>query len=526
MMETKTTYTTGEKSIYFLTDKCLAQSLDGETPARNAIPSFDLVSSLSATASSEIAAAEASAKTHTDEKVAAEETRATEKEVILEAAISDEATRADTAEKGLASSIEAEAERAKTEEASIVNAVANETSRAKEAETALDGKTTALETAVEANKTEAASKLDEAVAALSGAVDAARYAVAASTRFEYDKNGHTLTLTVIDKDGGTTPLSVDATEFIANGIVDHIDIAGENVNVYWKNTSGSFDSVSIPISKLIQAYRAGDGIAISKNVSDGIYSISADSSIARVATLTAELADLKTKLTTGYVAKANAAEASAKAYADELDKTAAGRIASLEAYAEKLSTAEGTIATLTAADRAANTKILANTDDIKKAVDRISALESYTTSLSVDGGTIANLRLSAKTTFLDIATNVKAIDVNSEAIKTAQSTADDAKTAAENEKTRAEKAEHLIDDKILAIGDQTTALETKTEELKTSVGDAINSINTEKERADGVERELSGKITTNAANILANANAIEALALRVSTHEDGAKTAA
>lgn len=52
-MDTKTTYTSDEKSIYFLTDKCLAQSLAENVPARNAVPSFTLVDSLSATAAAQ-----------------------------------------------------------------------------------------------------------------------------------------------------------------------------------------------------------------------------------------------------------------------------------------------------------------------------------------------------------------------------------------------------------------------------------------------------------------------------------------
>lgn len=97
-----------------------------------------------------------------------------------------------------------------------------------------------------------------------------------ATTFKYDQNTHVLALEVAGKNGEKNYLSVDATAFIANSIVDHITVEDGNVNVYWKNTSGSLDNVSIPIDKLIQAYRAGDGITIEKNVSDGIYQVAAD----------------------------------------------------------------------------------------------------------------------------------------------------------------------------------------------------------------------------------------------------------
>lgn len=261
-METKTTYTTAEKPIYFLTDKCIAQSLTGDIPAKNAVASFTLAESLSAAADEAVSGLAASTA------ASIESLSATAASLIAEASqkASSDATAAEAAAKSYAD------EKVAAQAASAAEALA--------------AMAAAAELSVKTVSEAAAAKTE----AVSAAVDAAGYAVAASTKFTYDVNTHVLSLAVANRDGQQTALSVDATAFIANSIVDHIAVNGENVEVYWKNTSGSLDHVSIPVDTLIQAYRPGDGISIEKNVDDGIYSVAADQTVARTADVARDIA--------------------------------------------------------------------------------------------------------------------------------------------------------------------------------------------------------------------------------------------
>lgn len=130
--------------------------------------------------------------------------------------------------------------------------------------------------------------------------------------------------------------------------------------MYWKNQSGSLESISVPISELIQAYRGGSGIGVGLNGVDGIYEISADDTIARTADVAAQIGSAKAEAMSHADEKASEAQSAAEAKAAAASAALSGRTAALESYASELSVAGGKIASLEADSAEAKSGIAAN----------------------------------------------------------------------------------------------------------------------------------------------------------------------
>ena len=73
-------------------------------------------------------------------------------------------------------------------------------------------------------------------------------------------------MTLKNANGSTSCRAVDATAFIKNRIIDHmevVDVSGEKVlRIFWKNASESEDHIDIKLSALANVYKADVGIEI------------------------------------------------------------------------------------------------------------------------------------------------------------------------------------------------------------------------------------------------------------------------
>lgn len=86
-----------------------------------------------------------------------------------------------------------------------------------------------------------------------------RYAISSTLGLTYDRAGKKIKLTGV---GGATVAEVDATDFIKDGMVQSVELQGNNL-VFTFNTDAGKDVVNVDLSKFIDVYTAGNGIAIS-----------------------------------------------------------------------------------------------------------------------------------------------------------------------------------------------------------------------------------------------------------------------
>lgn len=77
-------------------------------------------------------------------------------------------------------------------------------------------------------------------------------------------------------------MSIDTTDFIKNRIVHHVNINGENLEIWWVPSSESTEGVytQIPLSALAKVYTGADGITINNGLS-----IMVDDTVARTTSL-------------------------------------------------------------------------------------------------------------------------------------------------------------------------------------------------------------------------------------------------
>lgn len=94
----------------------------------------------------------------------------------------------------------------------------------------------------------------------------ATYAKYDDFSFEYNEDSHYLSVTLKNANGSTSCRAIDATAFVKNRIIDHmdvVDVSGEKVlRIFWKNAAGSEDHVDIKLSALANVYKADVGIEI------------------------------------------------------------------------------------------------------------------------------------------------------------------------------------------------------------------------------------------------------------------------
>lgn len=89
--------------------------------------------------------------------------------------------------------------------------------------------------------------------------DQGQYAISTQLGLTYDSGTKKIKLTGV---GGATVAEVDATDFIKDGMVQSVELEGNNL-VFTFNTDAGKDVVNVDLSKFIDVYTAGNGIAIS-----------------------------------------------------------------------------------------------------------------------------------------------------------------------------------------------------------------------------------------------------------------------
>ena len=102
--------------------------------------------------------------------------------------------------------------------------------------------------------------------------------------FTYDNSGHALKLRLNNMIGNSKELSVDATYFISNGIINHIEtnFDSQTLIIYWKTNDGDTKALPIPLQNLVTIYKQAEqngGILIVPTSSG--YVLSCDDTIAR-----------------------------------------------------------------------------------------------------------------------------------------------------------------------------------------------------------------------------------------------------
>ena len=204
----------------------------------------------------------------------AEEARATSAETALQEAIDDEETRATEAEADLQAAIDAEVARATSAETDLQAAIEAEGQRAQDAEAALDAKINDAVSALTDDITAETNRAQEAEADLQAAIDqetADRIADvdAEETRAKgveadlqnqinnlgndkfddavYDSSAKTINFYA----EGVVVATIDATDFIKDGMIDrvYIDNETQELVIVWNAASGK-DETRIPLSDI------------------------------------------------------------------------------------------------------------------------------------------------------------------------------------------------------------------------------------------------------------------------------------
>ena len=148
--------------------------------------------------------------------------------------------------------------------------------------------------------------------------------ITATVGLAYDSGTKKINLT---GKGGTVIASIDASDFIKDGMVDSVELSGNNLVITF-NTSAGKEPISVDLSKFLDVYTAGAGIAVSgKTISAKV-----DSSTEKYLTVGAD--GLKVSGITADIAAAEQRVATqAKTYADTQD---ADFLAQAKTYAQSL----------------------------------------------------------------------------------------------------------------------------------------------------------------------------------------------
>ena len=200
--------------------------------------------------------------TEAEDSINEETSRATSAETALQTAIDGEAQRAQGAEEALANDIDAEAQRAQGVEGALQAAIDNEETRAISAETALGNGITTLGQALN----EEANRAMGAESDLLDAIDdeATERKATAVASAEYDESGKTIVFKNID---GAVVSSIDASDFIKDGMVDDVKIDGDNLVITFNTESGK-EAISIPLASIFNPDNYYDKTAVDGFVGD------------------------------------------------------------------------------------------------------------------------------------------------------------------------------------------------------------------------------------------------------------------
>lgn len=85
------------------------------------------------------------------------------------------------------------------------------------------------------------------------------YAISTQLGLSYDSGTKRIKLTGV---GGATVAEVDATDFIKDGMVQSVELEGNNLVITF-NTDAGAEPISVDLSKFLDVYTAGNGVAIS-----------------------------------------------------------------------------------------------------------------------------------------------------------------------------------------------------------------------------------------------------------------------
>jgi len=200
--------------------------------------------------------------TEAEDSINEETSRATSAETALQTAIDGEAQRAQGAEEALANDIDAEAQRAQGVEGALQAAIDNEETRAISAETALGNGITTLGQALN----EEANRAIGAESDLLDAIDdeATERKATAVASAEYDESGKTI---VFKNVNGAVVSSIDASDFIKDGMVDDVKIDGDNLVITFNTESGK-EAISIPLASIFNPDNYYDKTAVDGFVGD------------------------------------------------------------------------------------------------------------------------------------------------------------------------------------------------------------------------------------------------------------------
>lgn len=245
--------------------------------------------------------------------VDAEETRATSAETSLQAAIDAEAARATSAETELQGSIAEEGRRAQDAEADLQAAITAEEARATSAETA-------LQTAIDG----ADGKIDQEIA------DRKAEAVASA---EYELSGTTPVINFYNANDEIID-TIDATEFITDGMVDNVKIENDNLVITFNVDSGK-ETIEIPLTEIFDPsnyYTKADVDAIVDDIDEDIEGLDdkIDNAVSSLTTaITAEetrATGVESDLQDAIDLKANAADVYTKGEIDGKESALQGGI--------------------------------------------------------------------------------------------------------------------------------------------------------------------------------------------------------
>ena len=211
--------------------------------------------------------------TEVEDSINEEASRAIGAETALQTAIDGEAQRAQGAEGTLQTTIETEAQRAQDAEDALQAAIDNidgdisdavnaEESRAISAETALGNGITTLGQAIN----EEANRAIGAESDLLDAIDdeATERKATAVASAEYDESGKTI---VFKNVNGAVVSSIDASDFIKDGMVDDVKIEGDNLVITFNTESGK-EAITIPLTSIFNPNNYYDKTAIDGFVGD------------------------------------------------------------------------------------------------------------------------------------------------------------------------------------------------------------------------------------------------------------------
>ena len=235
------TYTKDNPNKFFLNDKNIAQELEYGDIKINAIPSLDLVSSLYNQLSTE--------DKRQNDYILSVETSAYTISSDVDARIQQLSNTLSSYSNSLCDDISSQVQRNRIADKSELSNVLS-------------------------------TYVNQLCSSISSCIRSAGYAIYNDYDFTYDTNSHYLSIVLKDQNGNSFGKAIDATNFIKNRIVDHMEIkspgdpgyeydppVGKVLRLYWKNAEEKLEFTDIQLKDIAEIYKPGDGISITEDLS-------------------------------------------------------------------------------------------------------------------------------------------------------------------------------------------------------------------------------------------------------------------